>query len=173
MKAIAADEAEHVSYPELLERCRAATGEYPDRVTGDLFSAFLAQLILANGLAPEDVNLSEGLFDSPDNRERALRLCGLSNTGHKGPVSAGTSRPATLTDPDSSGPGKAAQAACRGSVPDLAATNPGPAARRRERRRGSEETRPLDGHAIRRGSRTTASGGDTTLSGPAPPALVH
>lgn len=35
VQAIAADEAEHVAYPELLERCRAATGSYPDRVSGD------------------------------------------------------------------------------------------------------------------------------------------
>ena len=138
----------------------------------DLFSAFLSQLILSAGLVPEDVNLSEGLFDSPDNRARAARLSGLSNTGHKGPVLAGTSRLATLTDP-LTGSVKAEQSACQGSVSDLAPLVQG-AARRRSRRSGSEETRPPDGHAAsRRGSQTTASGGDATLGGPAPPALAH
>lgn len=35
VQAIAADEAEHIAYPALLERCRTATGTYPDRVSGD------------------------------------------------------------------------------------------------------------------------------------------
>ena len=67
------------------------------------------------------------------------------------------------------------QSACQGTVSDLAlAASATRTARRRSRRRGNEETRPLDGRAgIRRGSRTTASGGDTTSSGPAPPALAR
>lgn len=132
----------------------------------DLFSAYLAHLIVSHGLVPEDTDLSEGLFNSPDNRERALRLCGLERIGRKGPASAGTSEPAALHDPD--GVDKTAQAVCRSTVPDL---DPAPArsARRRSRRPGSEETRPLHGHAAWRGSRTTASGGATTPYAGAPP----
>ena len=135
----------------------------------DLFSAFLAHLILSYGLAPEDVNLSEGLFDSPDNRARALRLCGVPSTGHKGPASAGASRLAALTDAPASD--KAEQSACQRSVSDLAPLAQG-AARQRSNCRGSEETRPLDSHATRRGSRPTASGGDTTPNATGPPPAV-
>jgi hypothetical protein len=35
LQAVAADVAEHLAYPELLERAKAATGAYPNRVTGD------------------------------------------------------------------------------------------------------------------------------------------
>ena len=133
----------------------------------DLFSAFLAQLILSAGLVPEDIDLSEGLLDSPHNRARALRLCGVPSTGHKGPASTGTSRLATLTDtPVVSG--KAEQSACQETVSDLDSLVQEPA-RRRSHRRGSEETRPLDSRSTRRGSRTTASGGDATPSQTGPP----
>lgn len=35
VQSVAADVAEHLAYPELLERVREATDQYPDRVTGD------------------------------------------------------------------------------------------------------------------------------------------
>lgn len=138
----------------------------------DLFSAFLAQLVLSSGLAPGDIDLSEGLFDSPDSRTRAGRLCGVPNTGHKGAGhDADTSRLAPLVATNQV-TAKAVQSACQGSVSDLAPTSTG-AAGRRSRSRDSEETRPPVGHVNERGPRTTTSGGGTTLSGLSPPAVAH